>query len=367
MHSRLSTDMLDTTARPKTRPRSRTDTLAHAFRRAATLSIPSSLVIVALVCTLVLRTASLTHVVDVPLTALERREVGNAHRGLERIAAENFTTLEELDALANEPRLPEAQRLVYRYAPLLLQPDVTTPANDDTLIGVYYLLSTTEGEDTSVTTIQYFFFSTDENGGTLALDRLALFGQPIDRELIYRVTIINGEIASAYYQAPVHRLVQMHDWGPGRPIFEVASANHNFRPVGPVELEQRSGFQLLVPLPRHELEADPAHDPDFVALAASEVAAQYGINLSHYVYVEFQNPVYDGVVTVSVKVAGRWYYLHDWIAGLTRPGYNKPGIYIGFAPDPEMIEAIRIVAYSPRDVEIEVISAFIYPRLEYLA
>lgn len=359
--------MLETRAQPRTRQEPRTGTVTRFASRAATLAIPSSLILVALLCSILLRTVSLTHVVDVPVSVLERREVGNAQRGLERIATENFTTLEELNALASEPRLPEPQRLVYRYAPLILQDGVNTPANDDTLIGVYYLISTTEGEDTSVTTIQYFFFSTDENGGTLAPDRLALFGQPIDRELIYRVTIIDGEIASAYYQAPVHRLVQMQDWGEGRPIFEVASANHNFRPVGPVELEQRSGYTLLVPLPRHELEADPAHDPDFVALAASEVDAQYGINLSHYVYVEFQNPTYNGLVTVSVKVAGRWYYLHDSVAGLTRPGYNKPGIYIGFAPQPEMVEAIRIVAYAPRQIDVEVISAFVYPRLEYLA
>jgi hypothetical protein len=338
--------------------------IVGVLRRANAVWWPASAPLTIMLVVTLLRTAALTHVVVVPLTDIEVRSFGNPQEALHRISTENVATIEQLDELIGDPRLPDLQRQVYRHAPIILQDDTMAQAQDDIFIGVYYLASETRGEESVVMTIQYFYFSTDENGGTLIRTRLALFGQPIDRELIYRVTLVDGELASAHYQAPLHRLTSIEYGGDEHPVFEVASANHNFRPVSPAELEQRRGYRLIVPMPRHELGADPAHDPDFVALAAREALNQYGIDLSNYVYVEFQNPVHDGIVSVSIKLQGRWYYLHDSVPGLTRPGYNKVGILVGFSPQPESIEAIWVVASTPDPVDLEVISIYIYPRLE---
>ena len=320
--------------------------------------------LVALGILMFIRPLALTHKVEIPHSDIVVRSFGNPNEALERIATENFTTIEHLDLLAENDNLPPLERMVYRYAPVMLTGPGDYPTRDDTFIGVYYLASQTVGEEITVSTIQYFFFSTDESGGTLIKERLALFGQPIDRELIYRLTIIDGEVSSAHFQAPQHRLTP-YDFQEGlRPVFAVASANHNFRPVYTEELEQRREYQLLVPLPHFEWFADPAHDPDFIALAAREALEQYGVDLSEYLYIEFQNPVHKGLATISAKIDGRWYYLHHSTAGLTRSGYNQVGIHIGFAPDPDAIEELWLVAYTEqRQIELEVISVYIYPRI----
>jgi hypothetical protein len=313
---------------------------------------------------MVLRPLVMTQKVEIPLTDVIVRPFGDPNQALERITEENFTTFDELDQLADNPRVSPLERLVYRHAPVILTQPGIFPASDDTFIGVYYLASQTAGEEITVSTIQYFFFSTDETGGTIIRKRLALFGQPIDRELIYRVTIVDGEVTSAYFQAPQHRLTPFAVELETHPVFAIASANHNFRPVSAQELEQRRDYQLLVPMPHFEWSADPAHDPDFVALAAQEAIGQHGVRLDQYLYVEFQNPVYDGLVTISAKIDGRWYYLHDSIAGISRPGYNQVGIYLGFAPDPATIDELWLVAYSRQQVHLEVISIYVYPRMQ---
>ncbi len=313
---------------------------------------------------MIIRPLALGHKVEIPLSDVIVRPFGDSNQALARIADENFTTVEHLDLLAENDNLSPLDRLVYRYAPIIMAEPGEYPGRDDTFIGVYYLASQTIGEEITVSTIQYFYFSTDENGGTLIKKRLGLFGQPIDRELIYRLTIIDDEVTSAYYQAPRHTLTAFDFPAEVRPIFTVASANHNFRPVFPNELELSRDFEFRVPLPHFEWFADPAHDPDFIALAAEEALDQHGVDLSEYVYIEFENPVHDGLATVSVRIDDRWYYLHDSIAGLTRPGYNQVGIYVGFAPDPAAIDDIWLVAYTAQErVELDVISIYIYPRM----
>jgi len=337
------------------------------LQRATSIFVPSSLLLTALLLMMILRPLALTEVVEIPADNVIVRPFGDPEVALARIEEENFTSIDNLDRLSRDAELNPLQRLVYRYAPLILSTPGDFPREDDTFIGVYYLISETVGEEITVTTIQYFYFSTDESGGTLIRERLALFGDPIDRELIYRVTIIDNEVASSYFQAPRHRLTPYQFSEDIRPVFEIASANHNFRPVLAQELELRQDYLLLAALPQHELRADPAHDPDFIALAAEEAIEQYGVNLSEYIYVEFQNPVRDGPVTISVQIERRWYYLHDSIAGLTRPGYNQVGIHVGFAPPSTRIDKIWLVAYTTNPVDLEVISIYIYPRINIQA
>jgi hypothetical protein len=333
------------------------------LRRPNMPAIAPGVVLSVLLCMLALRPLALTQFEDVPLTNIVTRPYGDAQQALDRIQDENFTTVRELNRLTADPNVHELQRLVYRYAPIIVESDQPVEQNGDTFIGVYYLLSQTTGDEITVTTIQYFYYSTDESGGTLIQQRLALFGQPIDRELIYRVTLVDGEPAGAHYQAPVHRLASLKLDGSQRPMFAVASANNNFRPVLPLELERREDAQLLAPLPHNELAADPAHDPDFVALAAREALTEHNVDLSHYLYIEFNNPLPRGLLTISALVGGRWYYLHESITGLTRPGFNRIGVYIGYAPDAEQVETLRIVAFTTHELEIEVISIYVYPSL----
>lgn len=310
-----------------------------------------------------LRLLALTQVEEIALDNIVTRPYGDAQQALERIADENFTTAAELDRLAADPDVHELQRFVYRHAPIIVESTQQSETQGDTFIGVYYLLSQTTGDEITLTTIQYFYFSSDESGGTLIRKRLALFGLPVDRELIYRVTLVDGEVAGAHYQAPGHSLRSLSYDGTQRPMFGVASANNNFRPVWQSELERREDARLLAPLPHNELGADPAHDPDFVALAAREALREHDVNLSEYVYIEFNNPLPQGLLTVSARINGRWYYLHDSIAGLTRPGFNRVGIHVGYALHPDDIEEIRLVAYTTGELEIEVISIYVYPSL----
>lgn len=332
-------------------------------RRPKPPAVAPGILLSALLFMLAFRPLALTQLEDIALTNIVTRPYGDAQQALVRIQDENFTTVRALDRLAADPDEHELQRAVYRYAPILVESNQRARQSGDTFIGVYYLLSQTTGAEITVTTIQYFYYSTDERGGTLIRQRLALFGQPIDRELIYRVTLVDGEPAGAHYQAPGHRLAAFNYNASQRPMFAVASANNNFRPVLPTELERRDDWQLVAALPHNELAADPAHDPDFVALAALEAITEHNVDLSDYVYIEFNNPLPRGLLTISARVSGRWYYLHESITGLTRPGFNRVGIYIGYAPAAEEIEELRVVAFTGRELKIEVISVYVYPSL----
>ena len=354
--------------RTATEQRARTETRVAAQPASAPLAsrlpfMPGGIVLALGLLALTLRTLALTYMAPIPHASISVYNHGDPQTALERIERDNFTSIAELNRLENDASLPRLERLAYRHAPLmLLYPGQSAPTSN-TFIGIYYQLSETSSESITVITLQYFFFSSDERGGLLVRERLALFGRPLDRELVYRVTIIDGDVASAYYQAPGHKLVPLGYQGQERPIFAIVSANNNFRPVLPDELERPGDFELVVPYPRAEKETDPEHDPDFMALAAREALLEHGVDLSHYLYVEFINPLHDGVVTLSARIHGRWYYLHSSVAGLTRPGYNQVGIYIGYAPRPEDIEEIRLIAYTTRTPEIEVLSIHLYPGL----
>lgn len=345
------------------------------------LSVSTSFALATFLVVLLIHAVSMSHLQTVPPSRVEARFFGDPREAIQYIEHSNFIEIDQLNYLANNPNLPRIDRLAYTHAPLLLTDDRRFPALDDTKIGVYYtvtesaaqsdqnLTPSTAPED-EMLTIRYHLYTTDESGGMFIKRRLALFGQPIDRELIYFVTFINGEVDHAYYQAPIHRLIPFDYGGEVRPVFAVASANHNFRLVLDRELEVRTNYAIRVPLPRPELETDPSHDPDYVALAAREALLQHGIDMSDYIYIEFQNPIYRGSVTISVKVNGRWHYLHESVgAGLTRPGYNQAGVHIGYAPLPGDIEEIWIVAYTPssRQIDIQIFTMFVYPGLELAA
>ena len=354
--------------RTATKPRERSKTLVAPQPVSVPLArrlpfMPGGILLALALLALTLRTLALTYVAPVPHASIAIYNRGDPQAALERIERENFTSIAELNRLADDPSLPRLERLAYRHAPLmLLHPGQSSPTSN-TFIGIYYQASETSSESITVTSLQYFFFSSDERGGLLVRERLALFGRPLDRELVYRVTIIDGDVASAYYQAPGHKLVPLGYQGEERPIFAIVSANNNFRPVLPAELERPGDFELVVPYPHAEKVADPEHDPDFMALAAREALLEHEVDLSHYLYIEFINPLHDGAVTLSARIKGRWYYLHSSVAGLTRPGYNQIGIYIGYAPRPEDIEEIRLIAYTTRSPEIEVLSIHLYPGL----
>jgi hypothetical protein len=360
--------MREGTATQQHDPATRAATRPASLPRARRLPVmPPGIILTLTLVALMLRTLALTYMAPIPHASIVVHHHGDPQQALARIAFENFTTAGELDRLAADPRLPGDEQLVYRHAPLILAYSGQPPVTDDTFIGIYYRVSETASETITITTLQYFYFSSDESGGLLVRERLALFGRPLDRELIYRVTIIDGAVASAYYQAPGHNLIPFDYTGDVRPIFAVASDNHNFRPVWPSELEQPGDYKPIAPLPHPELEADPEHDPDFMALAAREALLEHGVWLSHYLYVEFINPVHDGIVTISARIQGRWYYLHSSVAGLTRPGYNRVGIHIGYAPRPEDIEEIRLIAYTRSSPAINVLSIYLYPGLNLLA
>src|SRR4029079_15808420 len=102
---------------------------------------------------------------------------------------------------------------------------------------------------------------------------------------------------AAYCQAPHHRQVRFDYDGLQRPVFQIASANHNFRRVSQREVEHAADGGLLALMPHVET-ARNYRDPDFLALAAREVWLQYGIDMSEYVYIAFYNPAYTGEVTL---------------------------------------------------------------------
>ena len=232
---------------------------------------------------------------------------------------------------------------------------------DDTILGLYYTLSESTSETSTATTIRYYLWFSDENGGTPIEQRMALYGHPLDRELVYRVTFLNDEIVAAYYQEPGHRQVRFDYEGSTRPAFRIASANHNFGRVSQREVERIGADSLLALMP-HEETARNYRDPDFLALAAREAWLQYGLDMSEYVYIAFYNPKFAGEVTLSVRVGGRWYYLHDALGtGITSHGYRRVAIHVGSRPMPGGVEEVRIITRTSDNVPIDVSSVYLYP------
>jgi hypothetical protein len=308
-----------------------------------------------------LHTAATTSTARFELPRAETRSLGDPFAAIERIRTENITSIERLDALSTDSTQPEDDRLAYAHAPLLLaQPERALRLND-TILGLYYTVSRSTSGSATATTIRYFLWFSDESGGMPIEERMARYGHPLDRELVYRVTFLNGEIMAAYFQAPHHQQVRFDYDGSQRPVFQIATANHNFRRVSQHEVEHAADGGLLALMPHAET-ARNYRDPDFLALAAREVWLQYGIDMSEYVYIAFYNPAYTGEVTLSVRVSGRWYYLHDALGtGITTHGYRRVAIYVGSRPLPDDIEEVRIITRTSKNVPLEVSSVYVFP------
>jgi len=308
-----------------------------------------------------LHTAATTSTASFELPHAESRSLGDPGAAIEQIRTENMTSAERLDALAGDAALSDEERLVYTHAPLLLADPERALRLDDTILGLYYTISESNSESATATTIRYYLWFSDESGGMPIEQRMARYGHPLDRELVYRVTFLNDEIVAAYYQAPAHRQVRFGYDGSNRPVFQIASANHNFRHVGRSEAERAGDGSLLALMPHVET-ARNYRNPEFLALAAREAWLQHGLDMSEYVYIAFYNPNYTGEVTLSVRVNGRWYYLHDALGtGITTHGYRRVAIHVDSRPLPDDIEEIRIITRTSEQVPLEVSSVYVLP------
>lgn len=326
------------------------------------IELVSMLVVVVYVPILVLQVLVNAQMMSMSSPPVVERELGDPERGLERIVAENFTTIEHLDALIADPETSDIQRLVYTHTPLILRHSDVFPARYNTPIGLYYDVSQSISGEATATTIRYYLWFVDEAGGMPIESRLAKFGHSMDRELVYRVTLLGDEVVGAYFQAPGHNHVSFEHDGETRPIFTVASGNNNFRRVFDLELELW-GHGLLVPLPHYETINAPAHDPDFAALAAREVWEKYQIDLRNYVFVELDLPPQGAVTTISIRIDDRWYYLHEQVGGgVQRPGYNQVGIDIGFAVLRGDLSEVRVIAFTGEEISFEHMRISIYPH-----
>jgi hypothetical protein len=309
-----------------------------------------------------LHTAATTTTTNMTIPTIQTRPLGDPARAITRIRDENFTTLESLDTLVQNPDISDMERAVYQHAPLLLARPTELSTRDDTIIGVYYTITEGRVGDTTGATIRYYAYFTDENGGTPLKERMPLYGQPIDGELIYKVMLLNNEVTAAYYQAPSHRITRFDYDGSTRPVFAIASANHHFRRVQQRELEHTSAT-LLAPRP-HEKTNAIFSDPDFLALAGREVSQQWGVDISRYVYVTFYNPYSAGEVALSVRVRGVWYNQFATISGsITTFGNRRVAIPIGFTPLRGDIEELRVVSRADSTEGVRIDSVWVYPAL----
>lgn len=325
--------------------------------------LTSVVLIVSLIVLMVVNIVATAGILQITSPRVEIRPPGDPLLGRERIIAENLTTISELDELGENRMQVGALQMVYRHAPLLLHYGTEFPIRHSTPIGIYYQVSESRSGDSVATTVRYYLWFTDEEGGMPIDRRLSMFGHSMDRELVYRVTLLGDEVVSAFYQAPGHQLIRMNYPEIGRPVFAIASANHNFRLVSPRELEGPGEKMIIAMLPRLESPWSPSQDPDFAALATDEVWQKYGIDLTNYVFVELQLPPLPTPVSISVRIGDRWHYLHEQIGGgVRRPGYNQVGIDIGYAVLPGDIREVRIVSFDERDLTFEPIRITIYPR-----
>lgn len=293
--------------------------------------------------------------------AVSMREYGSIARAMDRIERDNFTTIGRLDALAVDPDQSEVEQLVYRHAPLLLYSGAQWPAPDDTWLGVYFRVSQSESNGKTATTIRYYLFLTDENGGMPLPERMARYGHPFDAELIYRVLLFEDQIVAAY-QAPVHQILRFAYDGEDRPVFAIASPNHNFRLVQPDELTRRDEARVVAPLPLDEFALRPLQDPDFVALSAQEALRQHGVDIGRYVYFTFDNPPERGAVNIGVRVDGGWYYVRDVVPeGVVRAGDRRIAIRVPAAPLKDDVEAVRLIGFRGAIDDVRIQSIYLYP------
>jgi hypothetical protein len=334
-----------------------------------------------LILALTVHALSVRQTVEVHPLVIESRQFGDASRGLERIQQEHYISIAELDELTNDPSLDRYERMVFAYAPLILDDYHPVPmleTRDDVPIGVYYVYSVSTLGATELVHIEYWMYFSDENVGMPSPNRMARWGHPLDRELIYRINVLNERVYNAEYQAPIHRLIPFTFPEEGRPIFRVASGNHNFQLVPPQHLESiRYPFRLLAPLPQYDRMSSPLRDPDIMALAAEEAMLQHGVDMTQYVYVGISNPAYvlrepfGGIVDVGVLVGGEWIHLRATIGhGIVVWGYRLIAIDLGFTPKPGDIKAVRLFidAGAPSDgPPLRVIEVFVLPELRILA
>jgi hypothetical protein len=321
-----------------------------------------ALVLAAYVPFALLHTAATTTTTRMAIPTIQVRPLGDPERAIARIRDENFTTVESLNTLAHDSSLSAIEQTVYAHAPLLLARPTELSTTDDTILGVYYTVTESGVGNTTGATIRYFAYFTDENGGTPLKERMPLYGQPIDGELIYKVMLMNGEVSAAYYQAPSHRITRFPYDGTSRPIFAIASANHNFRRVQQREVE-RSSATLLAPHP-HQKTDRIFSDPDFLALSAREVSQQWGVDISRYLYVTFYNPFSAGQVALSVRVRGVWYNQFDTLSGsITTLGDRRVAIPLGYTPLPHDIEELRVLSRADSTEGVRIESVWIYPAL----
>jgi len=289
------------------------------------------------------------------------RKYGSAERALERIEHDSFTTIGRLDELAVDPNQSEVEQRVFQHAPLLLHDGPHWPARDDTWLGVYYRVSESESAGRTATTIRYYLFLTDENGGMPLNERMARYGHPFDGELIYRVLLFEDRIVAAY-QAPVHQMIRFNYDGASRPVFAIASPNHNFRLVSPDELVRRDEALIVAPLPQDEFAQRPLQDPDFIALSAQEAIRQHGVDIGSYVYFTFDNPPGRGAVNIGVRVQGRWYYIRDVVPeGVVRAGDRRVAILVPGAQFPADVEAVRLIGFRGALEHVRIMSIYVYP------
>ncbi|MDI3341586.1 MAG: hypothetical protein QJR03_13770 [Sphaerobacter sp.] len=324
-------------------------------------SIPA-LALAAYLPMLVLHTVATSHMEQIDRPRIEVRHFGDPERALVRILADNITTVEQLDAIANDPDVSPLDRLVFANAPLLLETPGMFSGVRSMPLGLYYTASVSRTGETQVVTIRYYLYFTGEDEGTPIRERMARYGHPFDGELLFQVTFVGDRLLSAYFQAPGHRLVPFR-YRPGQRVtFAIASPNHNFR------LVLRDEGPVVAFRPQNEFNANPFHDPDFVALAARQARQHHNLDISHYVYIAFQNPLARVPVDVSVRVRGQWHHLHDVLLdgmpgpSLTVQGYHQVAIRLGFTPRPEDIDEVRIVARSRQPVRVAVFALYVYPE-----
>jgi len=334
--------------------------LAEAARHTSV----SSLLSIVAVGLLVFHSVAVMDVQTFDDRVVSMRSYGSAERALGRIEQDNFTTIERLDALAVDPGQSEIEQLVFEHAPLLLYSGAEWPVRDDTWLGVYFRVSQSESSGRTATTIRYYLFLTDENGGMPIRERMARYGHSFDAELIYRVLLFEDEIVAAY-QAPVHQILRFAYDGETRPVFAIASPNHNFRLVQPDELARRNDAAIVAPLPLDEFTLRPLQDPDFVALSARDVFGQHGVDIGQYFYFTFDNPPERGAVNIGVRMDGRWYNVRDVVPeGVVRAGDRRVAIRVPAAPLPGDIEAVRLVGFRDAIDEVRIISIYLYPPAE---
>lgn len=308
------------------------------------------------------------------------RHFGNAGTAIERIREEHFIDIRELEELTQDESLDRYDRMAYEHYPLIVNDTYEQRLEDadDVPIGIYYTYSVSTYGDREVVHIEYWMYFSDEDTGMSTEERMARWGHPLDREIIYRLNLLNGEVFGATYQAPIHRLTRFQYPEGGRPIFRIASGNHNFQLVHQVDRQQiEDADDLLAPQPQYELAEPPRADPDIMSLAAREALLQDDVNMSHYVYVTIEDPTYvlrapyPAEVDVGVRTQGSWTYLHSKIGhGVVVWGNRTVAIDVGFSPTEADIEAVQLSLSATGATDrssLRIAQVFLHPELRFPA